>query len=305
MNCNSIKAYELIVSLKHDYFYVNENKNYFCCRLFKLLVSLLIILKDKKYSISMVGYLNTQPFQWALEEIVSQGHDIILENPADCAESLVANKVDMALIPVGALHEIADYKIHTDYCIGCDGEVRTVAIYCNEDLSILDTIYLDDHSRTSQLLTKIVLSDFYGFDCRYEKTDISKLKSLPERSGVLMIGDKVFENEGKYKYKHDLGTEWKKFTGLPFVFAVWVSKSPNHPDARFISEMNKRMRKVFENLDGFLQERPAFINGVLQDRYFKKNISYRFAKAKKMALKLFLQKSAPLVKAENHLFSSR
>jgi len=250
----------------------------------------------------MVGYLNTQPFKWALEGIDQLGHEIVYENPADCAISLISDKVDLALIPAGALHDLEQYSIHTDYCIGCDGEVRTVVIYSNEELSTLDTIYLDDHSRTSQLLSKIVISDFYGFDCRYKKVDVSNMKPLPSGSGVLMIGDKVFANEGKYKFKYDLGAEWKKFTGLPFVFAVWVSKSIHHPDHIFIKDINKRMNRVFENLDLFLQERPAIVNGILQDRYFKKNISYTFAKAKKMALKLFLQKSKPLVAAEAHLF---
>ena len=262
-------------------------------------------MKARKYKISMVEYLNTQPFQWALEDIEKDGHEIILENPAQCAESLINDKVDLALIPAGALHDLDSYTIHTDYCIGCDGEVRTVAIFSNEELSTLDTIYLDNHSRTSQLLAKIIISDFYGYDCNYCIKDIDDLKLLPERSGVLMIGDKVFENESKFKYKYDLGVEWKKFTGLPVVFAVWVSKNNNLPDEKFIRVINQRMQNVFENLDVYLQERPALINGILQDRYFKKNISYRFAKAKRMALKLFLEKSKPIAAVENHLFSNR
>lgn len=240
----------------------------------------------------MVGYLNTQPFKWALEGLIDRGHDIVYENPADCAKSLIDDKVDIALIPVGSLYDLENYFIHTDFCIGCDGKVRTVMVFANQDIPSLHTIYLDNHSRTSQLLTKVLIEDYYGIECKYIIADVSTLSSLPEGCGVLMIGDKVFEHEGNFKFQYDLGYLWKKMTGLPFVFAVWVSKNQDNPAPKFIEEINKRMENVLGDIDRYLEERPPYIKGVLHDRYFKKNISYNFAKAKKMALKLFLQKAA-------------
>lgn len=253
----------------------------------------------------MVGYLNTQPFKWALEDLVKDGHELIFENPADCAKSLMMDRVDLALIPVGSLIDLDDYHLHTDYCIGCDGEVRTVVLLSNEPLAQVHTIFLDDHSRTSQLLTRVIISSIHGMDCKYVEKDVSKLPALKKGEAVLMIGDKVFDYEDKFSNSLDLGLAWKEFTGFPFVFAVWVSKKPDVPSDTFIDQINEKMRVVFENLDYYLQERPAFYNGVLQDRYFRKNISYRFDKSKKMALQLFLQKVEELQSSKDYLFSTR
>lgn len=264
-----------------------------------------ISLKREKYNISMVGYLNTQPFKWALEDLIQQGHELILENPADCARSLMTDRVDLALIPVGSLKDMNDYHLHTDYCIGCDGEVRTVVLLSNDPLEQVHTIYLDDHSRTSQLLTRVVVSGFKGIECEYVEKNISEMAILQSGEAALMIGDKVFDYEDKFEYSYDLGMAWKEFTGLPFVFAVWVSKKADIPSSQFIDQINEKMEKVFSNLDYYLQERPAFYNGVLQDRYFRKNISYGFDKSKKMALQLFLQKVEELQSSKDYLFSSR
>ncbi|NNF36782.1 MAG: menaquinone biosynthesis protein [Saprospiraceae bacterium] len=262
-------------------------------------------MKEEKYRISMVGYLNTQPFKWALEDLIQEGHELILENPANCARSLLKDRVDLALIPVGSLKDLDEYHLHTDYCIGCDGEVRTVVLLSNDPIDQVHTIFLDDHSRTSQLLARVVISGFKGISCEYSEINISEMPDLKTGEAALMIGDKVFDYEDNFSYSYDLGMAWKDFTGLPFVFAVWVSKKAGIPSSRFVEQINDKMEKVFNNLDYYLQERPAFYNGVLQDRYFRKNISYGFDKSKKMALQLFLRKVEELKSKKDYLFSSR
>ena len=241
--------------------------------------------------IAMVGYLNTQPFQWAMEKMNKGTFDLILANPADCSELLLNGEVDLALIPVASLMELKDYCIHTDFCIGCDGEVRTVTIFSNSPINEIKTLWLDTHSRTSQLLAKILLKECFKIDCNFKEKKISEAEVIEEGEAVLMIGDKVFDYESKFKYNYDLGQAWKEWTGLPFVFAVWVSKNKLEDNKDVIAEMNHHFDQVINNLDFYLQERPAYYNGILLDRYFSRNISYKYGKGKKMAQKLFLNKA--------------
>ena len=249
---------------------------------------------NKIPKIAMVGYLNTQPFQWAMEKMNKGAFDLILANPADCAELLFRDEADLALIPVASLMEMKDYCIHTDFCIGCDGEVRSVAIFSNGPINEIKTLWLDTHSRTSQLLAKILLIEYFKIDCNFQEKKISETEMIEEGEAVLMIGDKVFDYESRFNYKYDLGLAWKEWTGLPFVFAVWVSKSKLENSIDIIGEMNHHFNQVINDLDYYLQERPAYYNGILLDRYFSKNISYKYGKDKKMAQKLFLNKARKL-----------
>ena len=62
-------------------------------------------------------------------------------DPAACAEAYKANRVDIALVPVGALMGIGEYQMITDFCIGCDQEVRTVCLMSNQNIQDIHTIY--------------------------------------------------------------------------------------------------------------------------------------------------------------------
>ena len=78
----------------------------------------------------MVNYLNSKPFEFGLtNNDFSNIFDIQVATPAQCAEAYTNGSADIALIPVGALQGLSNYKIISDYCIGCDGEVRTVCIF--------------------------------------------------------------------------------------------------------------------------------------------------------------------------------
>jgi len=97
-----------------------------------------------KIKISAVKYANTYPFIYGLTE---SGFDrkVILEtdHPADCAAKLLSGKVDIGLIPVATLALLKEYHIISDYCIGANGNVRTVMLLSNCPFNNIGTIYLD------------------------------------------------------------------------------------------------------------------------------------------------------------------
>ena len=117
-------------------------------------------MKDIK--LALVGYLNTKPFEYGLKTSVSKEvYSIYYDNPAYCVKLYENDKVDVALVPVGALSTIGEYKIITDTCIGCDDHVRTVVLMSNEKIEDCNHVILDSHSRTSAVLTRILLKEYW------------------------------------------------------------------------------------------------------------------------------------------------
>jgi chorismate dehydratase len=176
--------------------------------------------------IAAVSYLNTIPFIYGIEHAGRLQADLLLSPPAGCAEAFAKGEADIALIPVGALPSLSsDSKIITNYCLGAQRGVRSVVLASNTPLSEVRNIYLDSHSRTSALLVRYLAVKKWDIAPNWcELTDYSIVDSPAEGDAFLLIGDKVFPREGKFRYWYDLSDEWCELTRLPFVFAVWVAR---------------------------------------------------------------------------------
>lgn len=235
----------------------------------------------------MVNYLNSKPFEFGLtNNDFSNIFDIQVATPAQCAEAYTNGSADIALIPVGALQGLSNYKIISDYCIGCDGEVRTVCIFSNEKLENCTRLLLDNHSRTSFLLSQILMESYFNLDLPVESMDVASYQ-YQKGDAVLMIGDKVFQKENDYLYKYDLGSKWKEWTGLPFVFAVWIAKNEI---ASFVeSALNKAFKHGIDNLSEIIKAESS--DNLDLFYYFSHNIQYKLDNDKKKALDLFLAKA--------------
>lgn len=244
----------------------------------------------KQANIVMVNYLNSKPFEYGLKQADNKdlGYNIVKATPAKCAELFKEGHADIALIPVGGLADIEDYRIISDYCIACDGKVRTVCIFANQDIATCQKIYLDDHSRTSFLLSKVILEQYLHLKLEYITADISTI-SLSDGEAILMIGDKVFHYEQNYSHKYDLGSIWKKWTNLPFVFAVWIAQ--NHVSKEVEESLNVALKYGIEHLDVIINQESNESLDLYY--YFSRNIHYHLDNDKKEGLKVFLQKAIP------------
>lgn len=233
--------------------------------------------------VAIVSYLNTRPFLHGLLNQTNNEYDLLLIDPAACAEAYKANKVDIALVPVGALMSIGEYQMITDFCIGCDQEVRTVCLMSNQIIHDIDTIYLDNQSRTSAVLIQVLMKHHFKHDCEF-------IHGLPEDfilqngCGMLLIGDKVFDAEKRFAYTYDLGTEWLKFTSLPFVFAVWVAKK--HVTHEQISNLNRTFNNGIQNY--YSSTEFKHLDEGLK-KYYTQNISYVLDEQKIKGMALFLK----------------
>jgi len=182
----------------------------------------------EKIRVSAVKYINSYPFMIGLRDGEVAGMiDLEVCHPSECADRLIAGKTDLGLIPVAMMANMKEYHLVGDYCLSTNGEVRTVLLVSNTPFEEITTIYLDYRSRSSVTLCRILAAKAWKHEYRWlpapEEFDITAMR---HGEAAVMIGDRCFEYARHFRYRVDLGLEWKKFTGLPFVFACWVSARP-------------------------------------------------------------------------------
>jgi chorismate dehydratase len=204
----------------------------------------------EKIRISAVKYANTYPFLWGFKE---SGFDrtVILEtdHPVQCAAKLISGKVDIGLVPVAALPQVKQYRVIGDYCIGANGKVRTVMLLSNCPFSHVKTINLDYRSMSSVNLTKVLARHMWHREFRWVNTSEKfDFMHIGADEAVVLIGDQCFESESNYDFGIDLAGEWKKYTGLPFVFACWTAN--RGLEDNFIKDFNLALSIKLPKLSG-------------------------------------------------------
>lgn len=239
-----------------------------------------------KIRISAVSYLNSLPFVYGLNHSALKDEcDIALDIPSVCAQKLISGKVDIGLIPVAAIPQVINPHIISDYCIGANGKVKTVCLFSEVPLHEIKTVLLDYQSRTSVMLAKILVREFWKINPEFVNAEAGFENKINGTTAAVVIGDRAFDLSLSYIY--DLSEEWKNFTNLPFVFACWVANK-DLPEA-FISEFNNALKNGLDNIDKTLEEfPPTFISKQEAKKYLTENISYDFNEEKKRAMKLFI-----------------
>jgi len=243
-----------------------------------------------KIRISAVKYANTYPFIYGLRE---SGFDkkVILEtdHPSDCAAKLITRKVDIGLIPAASLDQINEYYIISNYCIGADGDVRTVLMLSNCSFDDIETIYLDYRSRSSVALSKVLAKNFWNREFRWMNTSKGfDFRNIGLKEAVVLIGDQCFDYEKSFRFKIDLASEWKAFSGLPFVFACWTANRVI--EESFLSEFNQALMLGVSNIEKVVLKlgNEGSIQGEILRKYLTENIDYLLDEPKKKGLRLFL-----------------
>jgi chorismate dehydratase len=112
----------------------------------------------------------------------------------------------------------------SDACIASDGETLTVRVFSQVPPDRVRTLWVDPDSHTSIALARVLWQELYG--CKLDVRPLeSGLTDLGGLEAVLLIGDKVVDpRRGGFAHQVDLGSAWRKLTGLPFVFAVWATR---------------------------------------------------------------------------------
>lgn len=187
--------------------------------------------------VGAVQYLNTKPLVHGLS---GAGQSVVYDLPSRLADSLAAGSLDVALIPVIEVFR-GGWRVISDACIGCRGPVMSVKLFFRTTPQRVARVALDEGSRTSAALTQVLLFERFGIRPEIEPLPIGAGLEATDADAVLLIGDRAIgphggpQSEslrpGSFQLVWDLGDEWCRWTGLPFVFAVWAARKGVVTDA--------------------------------------------------------------------------
>ncbi|HET7825062.1 MAG TPA: cyclic dehypoxanthinyl futalosine synthase [Anaeromyxobacter sp.] len=235
-----------------------------------------------------VSFLNARPLWAGLER--SERIELVLAEPSRCAQLLEAGEVDMALVSVGALPGV-DCEIVPGIAIGADGPVQTVVLAGEQSPAIWDEVFLDTASRTSHVLTKLVLDDMGvhpKFTLLPAEDGLARAKGT---KGALVIGDRGFGVRANHVI--DLGREWTRMTGLPMIFALWAAR-PGRVTPEDVQELTRAAQHGLgirtELAQAFAREKGG--DAEKYRRYLTQRIRYGLGPYELQGLEAFLERAA-------------
>ena len=243
---------------------------------------------DKRWRIGAVSYLNTRPLLLGIEqESFLNSIDLVKSYPANIAQDLLSGKIDIGLVPVAILPQLSNPHIVSNYVIGANGAVASVALFSEVPIDEIKSIYLDYQSRTSVQLLKILLSQFWKKEVEFISATEGYIAQISGTTAGVIIGDRALENLSKYPYVYDLSLAWKQHTGLPFVFAAWVANQPI--PAAFMAAFDTANGYGLAHLDEVIALIPAQEQVYDLHKYYTENISYVYDEEMKQGLERFLE----------------
>tara|TARA_B110000495_G_scaffold186792_1_gene185630 strand:+ start:110 stop:847 length:738 start_codon:yes stop_codon:yes gene_type:complete len=239
--------------------------------------------------VAAISYLNSIPFIYGLENSNIYSDIILsLDYPSRVADSLLNDKVDIALAPIVVLNELKDYNVVSEFCIGAESSVDSVCLYSHIPIEKIKTISLDNQSRTSVELLKLLLREYWNVNPILINALSNENFEIHDDRAALVIGDRSFILNGQYNYVYDLAEIWNLMTGLPFVFACWITTKKLSDN--FLIDFNNALKYGVNNISKSLELKSYKNNYVNHEDYLRTKISYNLNLRKKKAMQLFLKR---------------
>lgn len=251
--------------------------------------------------VGVVHYLNAWPLAWGLwhpERLTAQGRsagEVAAEDlsPAALADRLRAGTLDVGLLPTIELQRIPGLSIVAGLGIAATAEVRSVLLVSRGAPSDIGSVAVDENSRTSVALLRLVLAERHGVEPRFVPAAPRVEEMLADHDAALVIGDPaLFVDRERYRVT-DLAAEWKALTGLPFVFAVWaVAPGCAHPDVADL--LAASYAAGAGDLDRIVEQASAEsgLDAVAMRTYYSENLRYELGLAELAGIAEFHRRAA-------------
>ncbi|MGI9177308.1 MAG: menaquinone biosynthetic enzyme MqnA/MqnD family protein [Pirellulales bacterium] len=248
--------------------------------------------------VGAVQYLNTRPL---VHGLATAGVEVSYDLPSRLADRLASGTLDVALIPSVEVFR-GGYRVISDACIGCRGPVMSVKLFFRTSPSSVMRLAVDEGSRTSAALARVLLAERYGVLPEVETLPIGAGLADTRADAVLLIGDRALDSRGSagrdagsFQLVWDLGDEWCRWTGLPFVFAVWAAR--DGIDVDLLAPLLARARDSgLANLAA-IAAAEAGGHGLTVPQclgYLRDNLHYHLGHREHQALTLFQRRTAAL-----------
>ena len=246
--------------------------------------------------IGAVGYLNARPLTWALDREPSRWQ-VRYDLPSVCARLLQDGEVDLGLVPSIEYLQAPDYRFVPGVGVTSRGAIASVALYTTRPLDQVRHIALDTSSRTSVTLIQVLCRHHFHISPRFVPHGPDLAVMTRDFDAGLLIGDPAFEADhvALGLHKIDLGLEWGKMTGLPFVYAAWTGRPGRVTDADVRALQNAQR----EGLDAVDQIAAEYAPGdstrtAKAARYLRDNVKYGLGAEEAAGLQMFLDYAADL-----------
>jgi chorismate dehydratase len=240
--------------------------------------------------LSASSYSNTAPLIWSF--LYGRFHgtaELLLDNaPARSAELLAGGRVDAALTPVVAFQTIPNVLLVPDVCVGTRKDVRSVCLVTRGmGLDEAKSVALDTSSRTSAVLAKILFREFLGFEPKWVDAGPDAAKMLEIADCALLIGDPALRLWAGSEFRtFDLAGLWHEFTGLGFVFAMWMTAASELSIdlAAARDEGLRHLEEIAANYSGEIG-----LSGLELRDYLTENIAYGVDEKMQAGMDLFFE----------------
>ena len=232
---------------------------------------------------SVVDFLNARPLIWGLLEGPPSGVEVSRDLPSACADKLAAGEADVGLIPSIEYQRIPGLHVVGGLGIAAASEVRSVLLVSNVARDRIGSVTLDPASRTSAVLTRLLLKRRYGIEPVYCEPGAST-------DAALVIGDPALKTRLNGKVVLDLAAEWRAFSGHPFVFAFWAI-APGVPE-REATEVVRASYEAGQRDFPRLVAREAAQSGLSEavlDDYLRHSLHFELDAGDLAGLELFYQ----------------
>ena len=256
--------------------------------------------------VGAVSYLNTKPLVYGLEQAIAEFASLRFAVPSQLAVQMSDGRLDVGLIPAVEYFRNPQRRIISDACIACYGPVWSVRILFRKPPEQVQTLAIDEGSRTSVALSQILLAERYNIRPQLQSLplDIDLATACPEADALLIIGDRAMHLDSiasGFVTDWDLGEEWFLHTGLPFVFAAWVAnmgvdtnKLANFLEHQRDAGLNAVAEIAAENAANYALEPQQALD------YLTKFLRFKLGADERAGLDLFHQKSQQLGLTSNY-----
>jgi chorismate dehydratase len=246
--------------------------------------------------VGIVAFLNSRPLAWGfLERRYREHFEAAFYPPAEVAHRLAAGELDIGLIPAIEVQRIPGLTVLPGPCVAATREVRSVLLVLGKPLAEVERIALDENSRNSAGLVKILCADRWGISPSFVEARPNLDAMLAHADAALLIGDPaLYVDRSRYEYL-DLAAEWRALTGLPAVFAVWAARSgidlPELP-SYFEDSLARGLAAMPRLVDEAAVELKLDRDEV--ERYLTEYLSYRLGPDEVAALTAYFRRAARL-----------
>lgn len=250
---------------------------------------------DRPLRIGAVNYLNTKPLVHGLAADLPEC-ELSFELPSQLAERLSEGNLDVALAPCVSLEKHPEWSIISTACIGCLGPVLSVQLLFRRPPAEVRTLALDEGSRTSVILSQILLHDACGMRPQLIPLPIKENPLEVAADALLVIGDRAINLESdEFVERWDLGERWRDLTGLPFVFAMWMAR-PGVDCSRVELALDVARNRGEQAIPQIASQQSA-IMGLSEGQistYLRDNLNFHLGRPQRLGLAEFFRRAKEL-----------